>query len=85
MASTSNRFPDVEFVRADAASLPFASGAFEAVTARHVLSLVPDPRRALEEFRRVSRSEGRFLVTERRRHGPWSVSKRVAIITAGRA
>jgi len=37
----------------DAATLPFAAGEFDAVTANHMLYHVPDRRRALREIRRV--------------------------------
>lgn len=38
---------------ADAATLPFATGAVDAVTANHMLYHVPERRRALREIRRV--------------------------------
>lgn len=52
---------DVEFLQADAQSLPFPDGSFDVVTARHMLYHVADIPRALREGRRVLRPAGRFL------------------------
>jgi ubiquinone/menaquinone biosynthesis C-methylase UbiE len=56
----------VHFVVADAARLPFRSGAFDATTCSHAMyELSPEVRtHALEEARRVLRSGGRFLMME---------------------
>jgi SAM-dependent methyltransferase len=52
------------FVEADAEALPFANGAFDAVTCRFGLYYFSDPPRALREMRRVLRPAGRAaLVT----------------------
>ncbi|EMA59852.1 class I SAM-dependent methyltransferase [Halorubrum lipolyticum] len=50
----------VEPIRGDAGSLPFASGAFDIVTACRVLHDLPSERHgdALEELRRVCRADG---------------------------
>ncbi|GMA14620.1 methyltransferase domain-containing protein [Deinococcus metallilatus] len=53
--------PGVEFGQASADALPFPDGAFEVVTARHMLYHVPDVPAALAEFVRVLRPDGRFL------------------------
>ncbi len=53
--------PNVEFLQADAQSLPFQGNSFDIVTARHMLYHVPDIRRALRETHRVLRPGGRFL------------------------
>ncbi len=47
----------------DAASLPFRSDAFDAVTANHMLYHVPERRRALREIRRVLRPGGELYAT----------------------
>jgi SAM-dependent methyltransferase len=52
---------NVDFLEADAQSLPFADESFDAVTARHMLYHVTDIPRALSEAHRVLRPAGRFL------------------------
>jgi len=52
---------EVEFLEADAQSLPFDDNSFNAVTARHMLYHVADIPRALREAYRVLRHGGRFL------------------------
>ncbi|GAA5533107.1 class I SAM-dependent methyltransferase [Deinococcus aluminii] len=54
-------YPGVEFVQASADALPFPEGAFDVVTARHMLYHVPDVPAALAEFARVLRPGGHFL------------------------
>ena len=46
---------------ADAAALPFADGAFDAVACQFGLMFVPDKSRAFQEARRVLRTGGRFF------------------------
>jgi ubiquinone/menaquinone biosynthesis C-methylase UbiE len=71
-------------VRASAEELPFEDGSFDTVVCTLALCTIPDPRRALAEFRRVLRSGGRLLFIEHvraddpklarwqeRLHGPW--------------
>lgn len=53
-------------VRADAASLPLRDGAFDGVTGHSFLYLLPDPRSALAEVRRVLRPGGRAAFLEPR-------------------
>jgi SAM-dependent methyltransferase len=52
---------DVEFLQADAQSLPFPDHSFDVITARHMLYHVADIPRALREALRVLRPNGRFL------------------------
>ncbi len=62
LAQATARRPDGPWIRADAGRLPFRSGCFEAVVCTEALHWFPDPRRALEEFRRVLAPDGRALV-----------------------
>ncbi len=52
------------FVAGDATRLPFADGAFDAVTISFGLRNVVDPQAALSEMRRVTRHGGRLVVCE---------------------
>jgi demethylmenaquinone methyltransferase/2-methoxy-6-polyprenyl-1,4-benzoquinol methylase len=58
------RRPDLPFVAGDATRLPFADGAFDAVTISFGLRNVGDPAAALAEMRRVTRHGGRLVVCE---------------------
>lgn len=58
------RRPDLPFLAADALRLPFADGAFDAVTISFGLRNVADPARAIAEFARVTRPGGRFVLCE---------------------
>lgn len=59
----------IAFVNADAQALPFASGAFDAVVANHMLYHVPERGRAYAEIRRVLRPGGHlFAATNGRNH-----------------
>jgi demethylmenaquinone methyltransferase/2-methoxy-6-polyprenyl-1,4-benzoquinol methylase len=55
---------NVPFVAGDALQLPFADGAFDAVTISFGLRNVADVPRALREFARVVRPGGRLVVCE---------------------
>ncbi|HEY5317774.1 MAG TPA: methyltransferase domain-containing protein, partial [Solirubrobacteraceae bacterium] len=54
--------PDVVFVRADAAALPFAGGQFETVVSRFALHHLPDIGAALREMRRACAPGGTVTV-----------------------
>jgi demethylmenaquinone methyltransferase / 2-methoxy-6-polyprenyl-1,4-benzoquinol methylase len=56
--------PLVRFVAGDALDLPFADGAFDAVTISFGLRNVADPAAALAELRRVTRPGGRLVICE---------------------
>jgi demethylmenaquinone methyltransferase/2-methoxy-6-polyprenyl-1,4-benzoquinol methylase len=56
--------PKVPLVGADALALPFADGAFDAVTISFGLRNVADPDAALAELGRVTRPGGRLVVCE---------------------
>lgn len=66
-------------VQCDAQVLPFAARSFDAVLSRWGVMLVPEPRRAISEARRVLREGGRFAAAV------WSFPERVPMIAiAGR-
>ena len=49
----------------DAEALQFGEGAFDCVVAQYVVTAVPDPEKALDEFARVLRSGGEIIITTR--------------------
>ncbi len=68
---------DLSLCQGDAESLPFRSSSFDLVVSRHLLWTLPDPERALVEFKRVLRPGGRILAID----GYWfdpSARKRLA-------
>ena len=70
------RRPDLPFVAGDATRLPFADGAFDAVTISFGLRNVGDPAAGLAEMRRVTRHGGRLVVCEFS-HPSWAPFRRV--------
>lgn len=52
------------FVPGDAMALPFAASSFDAVLCTFALCSVPEPARALREFRRVLRPDGLLLLAD---------------------
>lgn len=58
------RHPDMTFVEADAAALPFADNEFDAVTISFGLRNVEDPKAVLAEMFRVLKPEGRMVICE---------------------
>ena len=58
------RHPDMTFVEADAAALPFADNEFDAVTISFGLRNVEDPKQVLAEMFRVLKPEGRMVICE---------------------
>ncbi len=53
----------VRYGAADAQSIPFAGGAFDAVIANHMLYHVPDRKKALAEIHRILKPGGRFYAS----------------------
>ena len=49
----------------DAEALHYADNSFDVVVAQYVVSAVPNPRRALDEFARVCKPGGEIIVTTR--------------------
>lgn len=64
LAAGRRRREDLAFVAGDALRLPFADGAFDAVTISFGLRNVVDTDAALAELRRVTRHGGRLVVCE---------------------
>jgi len=58
------RYPQLDFIAADALDLPFADATFDAVTIVFGLRNIGDPQRALREMARVCRPGGRLVVCE---------------------
>jgi len=63
VAAARARYPEIEFRQGDAERLPFADASFDAVVAGFVVNHLPCPERALVEFARVLRPDGRVAVT----------------------
>lgn len=51
----------------DATQLPFAESSFDAVVASYTLNAVPEPRKVLENIKRVLKPNGKLVVINRRR------------------
>jgi SAM-dependent methyltransferase len=62
--------PRVEYVRADAADLPFADGEFDAVTCHGALYLVDDAEAVIAEMARVLTPGGRLAILTSCHRGP---------------
>jgi len=67
----------VEFCRADATRLPFATGTFDLVTAVTVLCFVPDAGSAVREMARVLAPGGRLVIGELNRWSTWAAWRRL--------
>jgi SAM-dependent methyltransferase len=59
----------IPFELGDAEDLSMADESFDVVHARHLMWTLPNPRRALAEWRRVLRPGGLLLITEAHRDG----------------
>lgn len=58
------KHPQITFVQADAMTLPFADGEFDAVTIAFGLRNVAEPKKALAEMYRVLKPGGRLVICE---------------------
>ncbi|MDM7912264.1 MAG: methyltransferase domain-containing protein [Methanotrichaceae archaeon] len=54
----------VDFRRGDAEELPIASSSYDAVVSRYVLWTIPDPMRAIYEWKRVLRPGGKIVIVD---------------------
>lgn len=61
----------VEFLEGDAEELLFEDGAFDAVVSRHVLWALPNPERAVAEWKRVLRPGGKVIIID----GDWDANR----------
>lgn len=64
LAEGRRRYPEIEFVFADAMKLPFKDSEFDVVTMSFGLRNVKDHRVALREFHRVLKPGGRLVICE---------------------
>jgi len=64
----------------DACNLGFAPGRFDAVSAQFVITLVPDPEQALDEFARVLKPDGEIIIANHigAESGPMAVFESLA-------
>lgn len=49
----------------DAEALPFDAASFDVIVAQYVITAIPDPERALDEFARIVRPGGEIIITTR--------------------
>jgi ubiquinone/menaquinone biosynthesis C-methylase UbiE len=59
---------NIDFQQQDAESLPFEDSAFDVVVSRNLLWTLPNPEKALEEWRRILKTPGALVVSD----GMWS-------------
>jgi SAM-dependent methyltransferase len=62
LLQTRRRFPESRLACGDGMTLPFADGAFDAITAQHVIEHLSDADAACDEWKRVLRIGGRLLI-----------------------
>lgn len=62
LQQTRRRFPESRLACGDGMTLPFADGAFDAITAQHVIEHLSDAGAACDEWKRVLRIGGRLLI-----------------------
>ncbi len=65
----------VEFKIGDAESLPFADESFDVIISRHLLWTIPDPKRAIIEWKRVLKPNGKLVIID----GDWSHNRKNSI------
>jgi ubiquinone/menaquinone biosynthesis C-methylase UbiE len=67
---------NVDFRKGDAENLPFADEAFDAVVSRYVLWTVPDPKKAIREWKRVLKPGGMVIIIDGNWYGNRTTLKR---------
>lgn len=72
--------PAVRFVEGDAADPPLSAHSFDVVLSRHVLWAMPDPATALQNWRRLLRGGGQFILVE----GNWSTGAGLSAVDCTR-
>ncbi len=55
-------FKNVTFLKADITKLEFADNSFDKVVAGNVIHLLPEPEKALEELKRVTKTGGTIII-----------------------
>ena len=63
IAGSGKRVPDAGLSRASVMDLPFRKSSFDTLVASEILEHLPDDRKALSEWRRVLKPEGRLVAT----------------------
>ncbi|VAX19774.1 hypothetical protein MNBD_NITROSPINAE02-2159 [hydrothermal vent metagenome] len=53
---------NITLLEMDACDLKFKDSAFDYVVATHILSVVPEPLKAIEEMRRVTKPDGKIVI-----------------------
>lgn len=61
-------YPAAEFAPGDVRELPFGADAFDLVVSFETIEHIPDPERALDEFRRVTDEDGLLLISTPNKH-----------------
>ncbi|AEH06086.1 class I SAM-dependent methyltransferase [Methanothermococcus okinawensis] len=55
---------NIDFIIGDAENLPFDDGSFDIVVERHILWTLPNPDKAIKEWSRVIKNEGKLILIE---------------------
>lgn len=63
-AKTAAASVDIDFLRGDAHQLPVAAGTVQLLTARHLIWTLPEPERAVREWRDALTADGTLLLIE---------------------
>jgi len=67
-----NKVPsNLDYVRADVTALPFSLSSFDLVFAKDLLHHLPNPIKALREFKKVLKKKGSMLIVEADRSNPF--------------